>query len=262
MGKSSPDPTPPRETSAATTGTNVSTAIANSFMQNMNEITPDGTRTTTQTGTEQITDPYTGQTYDVPTFTNTTTLSDGQQAIKDQQDAASLNLATLGNNQSAFLNDYMGTPFSYSPGEHENWALGLYDQLNGDKIASGREALESNLANRGIRIGSKQYDDAMSSFTSGQQDSRNNFLLDSYGTGMNTALTQRNQPINEITALLSGGQVSQPNFQSGVGVNGIQGTDNGAIIGNYDNQKMNAWQQSQAATGGFFSGLGGLFAGF
>ena len=262
MGKSAPDPTPPQETSAATTGTNVSTAVANAYMQNMNEITPDGTRTTSQTGTQQITDPYTGQTYDIPTFTNTTTLSDEQQAIKEQQDAASLNLATLGNNQSSFLNDYMAEPFSYSPGEHEGWALDLYDNLNGDRLADDREALEANLANRGIRIGSKQYDDAMSSFTSGKQTSRDQFMLDSYGQGMNTAQTTRNQPINEITALLSGGQVSQPSFQSGVGVGGIAGTDNGAIIGNYDNGLMNQWQQEQAATGQFFSGLGGLFAGF
>lgn len=262
MGKSSPEPTDPRETSAATTGTNLSTAIGNAYMQNVNEITPDGTRTFNQTGSQQITDPYTGQSYDVPTFTSETTLSPAQQAIKTQNDQASLNLATLGNSQSAFLNDYMAEPFSYDPGQHENWALGLYDQLNGDAISGQREALESNLANRGIRIGSKQYDDAMSSLTSGQQDSRNQFLLDSYGTGMNTALTQRNQPLNEITALLSGGQVSQPMFQSGVGVAGAPTTDNGSIIANSDAQAMNAWQNNQAATGRFFSGLGGLFAGF
>lgn len=261
MGKSTPDPTPPKETSAATTGSNVSTAIANAYLQNMNEITPDGTRTFNQTGSQSVTDPYTGQSYDIPQFTVETTLSDQQQAIKEQNDQTGLNLATLGNNQSAFLNDYMGTPFEYSPGQHENWALGLYDQLNGDNISSQKEALESSLANRGIRIGSKQYNDAMSSFTSGQQDSRNRFLLDSYGAGMDTALTNRNQPLNEITALLSGGQVNQPMFSSGVGVNGIQGTDNGAIIANSDAQRMNAWQQQQAATGGFFSGLGGLFAG-
>ncbi len=262
MGKSSPAPTPPRETSAATTGTNVTTAIGNAFMQNMNEITPDGTRTFTQTGQEFVTDPYTGQTYEIPRFTVEQTLSPDQQAIKEQNDRASLNLATLGADQSGFLNDYMGTPFSYDPGQHENWALDLYERLNGDQIAGDREALESNLANRGIRMGSKQYDDALSAFTGGTQSARDRFLLDSYNTGMDTALTQRNQPINEITALLSGGQVSQPRFQSGVGVAGAPTTDNASIIGNYDNARQRQWQQDQAATGRFFSGLGGLFAGF
>ena len=262
MSKRPPAPTPPRETSAAATGPNLSTAIGNAFMQNVNEVTPDGTRTFTQTDSTSITDPYTGQSYDIPRFTVEQTLSPAQQAIKDQQDQASLNLATLGADQSGFLNEYMGTPFAYDPGQHENWALGLYDNLNGDRIANDRDALEANLANRGIRIGSRQYDDAVSAFTSGQMDARNRFLLDSYGTGMDTALTQRNQPINEITALLSGGQVSQPRFTSGVGVAGAPTTDNASIIGNYANSGVRNWQQGQAATGRFFSGLGGLFAGF
>ena len=231
MGKA-PDPTPPKETSAATTGTNVSTAIANAYMTNMNETTPDGTKTFDQTGMQSVTDPYTGQTYKIPTFSVTQTLSPAQQAIKDQQDAASLNLATLGADQSAFLNQYMSEPFSYSPGEYEGWALNLYDQLNGDRIATDQEALRTQLANQGIAIGSKAYDDAMSGFYGGQQDSRNKFLLDAYGTGMQTALTERNQPLNEIGALLSGGQVSQPNFMTGAGVQGAATTDNASIIAN------------------------------
>ena len=39
MASKAPDPTPPKETSAATTGTNVSTAIANSFLGNVNQVT-------------------------------------------------------------------------------------------------------------------------------------------------------------------------------------------------------------------------------
>lgn len=258
MGKA-PDPTPPKETSAATTGTNVSTAIANAFLTNPNEITSDGTKTTDVTGSYQMTDPYTGQTYTVPTFTTTQTLSPEQQAIKDQQDAASLNLATLGADQSAFLNQYMNEPFFYSPGEYEGWALNLYDNLNSDKMASNEEALRTQLANQGIGIGSEAYDDAMRNLYSGQQTSRDQFLLDAYGTGMQTALTERNQPLNEIGALLSGGQVSQPDFLSGVNISGINGTDNGAIISNYDNQLMNQWAQNQAAIGSAISGIGGLF---
>ena len=40
-----PAPTPPKETSAAQTGTNVSTAIANSMMGNVNQVTPQGNLT-------------------------------------------------------------------------------------------------------------------------------------------------------------------------------------------------------------------------
>jgi hypothetical protein len=122
MASKAPDPTPPKETSAATTGTNVSTAIANSFLGNVNQVTPDGTLTYDQTGSYQWNDPYTGQSYTIPRFTATQTLSPQQQAIKDQTNSADLNLATLANTQSGFLNDYMAKPFSYSTGDYENWA--------------------------------------------------------------------------------------------------------------------------------------------
>ena len=74
MGKSVPEPTPPKETSAAQTGTSVSTAVANAFLQNPSENTPWGSTAVNPTGTYGWTDPYTGQTYNIPTFTRTTTL--------------------------------------------------------------------------------------------------------------------------------------------------------------------------------------------
>jgi hypothetical protein len=54
------------------------------------------------------------------------------------------------------------------------------------------------------------------------------------------------------------GQIDQPNF---VPTNGtqMQGTDVAAITANADNQRFNAWQANQAATGSMLSGLGGLF---
>ncbi len=47
----------------------------------------------------------------LPTYMVTQTLSPQQQAIKDQNDGASLNLDTLANNQGAFLNDHIAEPF-------------------------------------------------------------------------------------------------------------------------------------------------------
>lgn len=255
-----PKPTDPRDTSAASTGTNVATSIANAFLTNMDEVTPDGTRTFDQTGSYSWTDPYTNQTYEVPRFTVTQTLSPEQQAIADQSNATRLNLGTLANNQSAFLNDYMQEPFQYNPGVHEGWALGLYDSLNRDSNAQADEALRSRLAAQGIKAGSEAYDREMQNAYEARGNARDRFLLDSYRTGFDTAQTQRNQPINEITALLSGSQVSQPNFSTRAGVSGMPTTDNASIIGNYDNQRMNAWAQNQAAMGSMFSGLGGLFA--
>lgn len=259
MGKA-PDPTPAKETSAAATGTNVATAIANTIMGNFNEVTPDGTKTTNQTGSYSFTDPYTGQTYNVPTFTTNTTLSDAQQAIKDQQDAAKLNLSSLANSQSGFLQDYMSKPWTYDQGDHEKWSLGLYDSLNSSKEAQGQQSLASQLANKGIKQGSAAYDRAMQSLGKSQMDSRNQFLLDSYGQGFATSQAQRNQPINEITALMSGSQVSQPQFQTGTGASTIPTTDNASIIANYDQQNAQAAAYNNGIWGSLLSGLGGLFS--
>lgn len=266
MGKPrAPKPPDPRETSAAQTGTSVATAVANGAIGNVNQITPDGALTFDQTGTHTFRDPYTGQSYKLPTYTATQTLSDAQQAIKDQDDAAQLNLATLANNQSSFLNDYMTEPFQYGVGEHEAWAGGLYDSLNNDRNAEAMEGLTAQLVNRGIVPGSEAYDREMANLRESQSSSRDRFMLDSYNTGMNSAMAQRNQPINEITALLSGSQVSHPNFVN-ANTAQIPTTDvAGNINQNYSNQ-LGIWQQqnanSNALAGGLFSlGAGALSGG-
>jgi hypothetical protein len=107
-----PAPPNPQATAQAATGTNIGTAIANAAMNNMNQVTPDGTQTYNQTGTYNYTDPYTGQTYAIPQYTQTQTLSPAQQALKAQGDATKLNLATMGNEQSAKLSDWLSSPFS------------------------------------------------------------------------------------------------------------------------------------------------------
>lgn len=115
MGKpKAPKPPDPRETAAAQTSSNIGTAIANQTLGNINQVTPDGSLIYSQTGTKQWRDPMNGAMYDLPQYTATQTLSPGQQAIKDQTDAAERNLATLANNQSARLNDLLGRPIDLS----------------------------------------------------------------------------------------------------------------------------------------------------
>lgn len=261
MGKSSPPaPTPPKDTSAATTGTNVSTSIANAFLQNMNEIGPDGTKTFDQSGMTSVTDPYTGQTYQIPRFTVTTNLSKPQQAIKGQQDAASLNLATLGNNLSGQLGEKLTGNFTLGNEETEARLFDLGSKRLNPMFAQRDEDLRTRLANQGIKAGSEAYDREMGNFGQQQNDAFNQLLLQGRGQASQELLTEDNQRINQISALLSGGQVSMPNFMTGANVNGIPTTDNGSIIANSDAQRMNAWQQQQAARGSAIGGLGGLFS--
>lgn len=258
MCNSAPEPTPPKETSAAATGTNVATSVANAFLGNVSQNTPDGSLSYDVTGNHNWTDPYTGESYSIPTFTSTQTLSPEAQAVKDQENRTQLNLSTLAADQSGFLNDYMAEPFQYGVGEYEQWAGDTYGRLNDDKNAQSEEALRARLANQGIKVGTPLYERALGELRESQMGARDQFMLDAYGTGMQTALTERNQPINEITGLMSGSQVSQPNFIN-ANMPKMSTTDNAAIISNTDQQKMNAWQQNQAAMGSMISGIGGLF---
>lgn len=116
-GSSPPKPPDPAKTAAAQTGTNVSTAIANQVLGNMNQNTPYGSLTYDQTGTYQWTDmsnPKNPVIYEIPTYTATQTLSENQQRISDAQEGASLNLANLGRDQSAKLGSILGTSMNFS----------------------------------------------------------------------------------------------------------------------------------------------------
>jgi len=255
-----PKPTDPKKTSAATTGTNVSTAIANAYLQNMNETTADGTKTFEKSGMESITDPYTGKTYEIPRFSVTQTLSENQQAIKGQNDAAGLNLASLGNDLSGSLGEQLTGNFSLGNEETEARLFELGSNRLDPLMAQRDEDLRTRLANQGIKAGSEAYDREMGLAGQQENDAYNELLLRGRGQASQELLTEDNQRINQISALMSGGQVSQPQFMTGAGINGIAGTDNGAIIANADAAKMAAYQAKQAGLGSAIGGVGGLFA--
>ncbi|RWO34735.1 MAG: tail fiber domain-containing protein [Mesorhizobium sp.] len=258
MGKSkAPKPPDPRETSAASTATNVGTAIANANLGNVNQVTPDGNLTYSQSGTYTWKDPYTGKSYDIPKYTATQTLSQQQQAIKNQTDAAELNLGTLANNQSAFLGDYMSKPFDGSNEATEARLMELGRKRLDPMFADRQRALDQKLANQGIAIGSRAYDTAQRGQVQGENDAYNQLLLSGRGQAFSEAQATRNQPINEITALLSGSQVSQPNYVN-TNMPTIPTTDTAGLINENYNQKMAGWQQQNAASQGIMGGLFGL----
>ncbi|GLQ53753.1 tail fiber domain-containing protein [Devosia nitrariae] len=82
------------------------------------------------------------------------------------------------------------------------------------------------------------------------------FANSARGQGLQEAMALRNQPINELSALMSGAQVSMPQFQS-TPQTGVAGVDYTGLV----NQKYQAdLANSQAMMGGLF-GLGGSLLG-
>jgi hypothetical protein len=115
----------------------------------------------------------------------------------------------------------------------------------------GQNAALGTFANAGL---AQQVAQAQSGFNASQA-ARNSYLQEQYA--------KRNQPINEITSLLSGSQVSQPNFVNTPGSQ-IPTTDVAGLINNQFSQQMSIYgQQNQnfnSLMGGIL-GLGGKLGG-
>ncbi|WP_189379586.1 hypothetical protein [Mesorhizobium sp. M4B.F.Ca.ET.013.02.1.1] len=256
-----PAPPDPKETSAASTSTNVGTAVANANLGNVNQVTPDGNLTYSQSGTYRWNDPYTGKSYDIPTYTATQTLSQTGQAIKDQTDQAKLNLGELAAGQSSFLKDWLSKPIDLSNDATEARLMDLGMKRLQPALDARRAANEADLINRGIRPGSDNYAQAQNIQNQGENDAYNSLLLSGRGQAVQEALAQNSAPINNLTALLSGSQVSQPNFVN-ANMPTIPTTDVAGLINTNYNQKLQNWQQSQANTQNLLGGLFSLGASF
>ncbi len=112
------------------------------------------------------------------------------------------------------------------------------------------------MADRGIRPGSAAYDRAIQNLGQQENDAWNELMLSGRNQAVQELLTQRNQPLNEITALLSGAQVSQPNFAN-TPTSNVANTDySGLVNANYQ-AKLDAWKTKQAERQAI---MGGLFS--
>lgn len=254
---SAPEPPDPMETAQAQSGMNRDTALTQAMLNMTNQVTPYGNLTYKQTGTSKFKDSQ-GNWVSTPTYTATTTLTPQQQAILDQTQGAQLNLATLGKDRSAFLQDYLKQDFNVdAAAEQKLYDLGA-SRLD-PRFEQQRDQLQTRLISQGIRPGTEAYERQMMQFEQGRNDAYNSLALSGRSQAFNEALTERNQPLNEISALLSGSQVQQPNFvntpQTSVG--GVDYT--GLVNSNYQAQVAN----QNSMLGGLF-GLGaagiGLFS--
>lgn len=116
MGSSAPAaPAAPNPitTAAAQTGENVDTAVANNAMAHVNQTDQFGdTSTYSQNGTTNFTDPLTGQVYNIPMYSQSTTLGPAQSQLYEtglnlEQGEANTANSLLGNEMSN-----LSTPFN------------------------------------------------------------------------------------------------------------------------------------------------------
>lgn len=213
-----PPPPDPYETAGAQTGSNIGTAVANSWMNNVSQYGPDGSRVRSQTGTVDWTDPNTGTVYQIPQFAETTSLSPMGQQIYDQQQNGRLGLATMANNQIGRLDNLLSTPFSLdgapSAGDAGNYErfgsgpqlattfadAGDITKTYGTDFSEDRQRvedalmqrmqpgldknfsrLETRLANQGIAYGSDAFSGAMGDLGRQENDARMAAIINAGG---------------------------------------------------------------------------------
>lgn len=286
----------PYATAAAQSGMNRDTAVSQQLLNMVNQYTPDGSLTYKRTGSTSYKD-STGKTIKIPRFTATQRLSEAQKQLKGVTDATERNIATIARDQSLRIGNLLATPLDlssapeiYNPNfktvgsndysaDRQRVEDALMSRMD-PKLQADRSALETRLANQGVRPGSAAYDAAMRNFSTATNDARmaailgagqeqsRLFDMELRGTGYNNSmeqqkytnslgnrqqtiqemLTERNAPINEISALLSGAQVEHPNF-----INPPQAQVAGVDYTGLVNQKY----QSEAAN--HQAMMGGLF---
>ncbi len=350
-----PTPPNPAQTAAAQTGTNVSTAVANSQLNRVNQVTPGGSLTYEDNGTYSWTDPSTGYTFSLPKQTAVQRLSPEQQNLYNLNQQTQTNLGQLGASQSAMLQNLLGHPLDVSgapnagdpnslqgynaattygdPGDRQlrtfddGGGMGLRQRTEeamfkrlDPQLQRDRAQMEARLADQGIKIGSPAYQAAMDQFerqltdtrlgitekglaeqkaafeqaqgratfynAAQQQDYTQAALRAQFGNAgqaqnmanavtrlgaqdksraqwLNEQTAQRQAPINEITALMSGSQVAQPNYVNVANAN-IPTTDYAGLVNNRFSQDMANYQQSSQnfnqIMGGIFGAVAGLTA--
>lgn len=238
-----PDPT---ATAAAQTASNKATAISQAELNNYNKVGPDGSLTYKQTGTNAD---------GTPQFTQTTELSQPNQVIYDTGQQTKTNIANIGKDQSARIGDLLGKPFSVDNAIADK-ITSLGAQRLDPRFATEEDKLRTRLANSGINEGSAAYDSALRNFSQNKNDAYNQLYLTGDAQAASESLAQRNQPINEITALMSGSQVGTPTFAANPNTS-VAGTDVSGIV---QNSYLDANQQAQQSVQANNATMGGLFS--
>jgi hypothetical protein len=271
----------PKKTAQAQTESNIGTGIANTVMGNANEIGPTGTIRYNQIGSQKV------NGVDVPQYERVTTLSPEQQAIYNQQTQFQQGLGQTGNTLLGNLSSQLGTPIDPSQATarasgmvtgpqfaqagqgpqfsqmgqgpqfetmaNNDWSQdrqrvedALYSRIN-PQLDRDRAALESRLANQGIRAGSEAYREAIALADRQANDAR-----------MQTVLAG-----GQEQSRLAGLDMSRLGFNNNVGQQGFQNQlttntfNNNAAQQGFQNQMAGAQFNNNAAQQGFQNDLTG-----
>jgi hypothetical protein len=236
----------PMKTAQAQAGLNEETAVTQAQLAATNQITPYGNLTYDQIGEWDD---------GTPRFEATQSLSPEQQGLYDRFTQAQTQFGDIANTQLGRVSEQMGSPFDI-------------DSAAGGQIAEmqrqfldpewGRRAdnLEATLAARGLSPGGEAYGARQQEFGDQRDRAYDAMYLNARQQGVQEALAERNQPLTELTSMLSMTQPQSPSFTS-TPQPGVAPVDYTGLVTNEYNQKV---ANQNAMMGGLF-GLGSAVAG-
>jgi len=290
-GGSAPPPPDYAGAAQATAAGDLEAARTAALANRVNQVTPYGNLTYTQTPTQALDagsyqkaiDDWkaSGSQGSAPSpndymkfnadagWTATQTLSPAEQQLLDYQNKTSIGLGELTGKGLGYVEQMIQDPFSTKDLASLGFDAGqsyqdAYMKRLDPQIQQGREQTQQRLANQGIGLGSKAYEEAMR--LQGQKE--NDMLLGAttqgFGTGLqarqqgfNEAAYQRNEPLNTLNAVRTGAQVTNPSYVSVPQQATTKGADLlGAetALGNYNTASANAdAAKSAGMTSGLFS---------
>jgi hypothetical protein len=224
----------------------------------VNQYTPYGSLEYTMSGEDK---------YGNPMWSATQKFSPEQQKLLDIQNQLSLGVGQLGTKGLEYVGQQLESPFDVSQlpsigiNPSETYSDAIMRRLQ-PQMEQGRDRLEQQLANQGIQIGSEAYDRAIRNFDQRQND----LLLGAQTQGLQAGLQarqqqlgelayRRNEPLNVLSALRTGSQVTAPTYVNSAQQATTQGPDLlGAAQMGY-NAQMGDFNARQAAQANLNQGL-------
>lgn len=291
MGKGSssyPQPPNPQTVASAQTASNIDTAQAQAYLNQVNQSTPFGSLTYTPTGQ---TNPQ-----GIPQMQANVTLSPQQQAIANLEQGNTQALLGAAGPEINRINNLISTPFDLSSvgqaptadanarQQATNAYYGLETANLDPMYAEKQRALNTQLANQGFVQGDQGYTTAQGDLHRQQaldyQNAMNNAITNggnyeqqqfgmgqaAYQQALQNYMQSRAQPINELATLMgTSGGVTLPQFgqtpQTSISPTDITGptyNSYNAQLGQFQNQQAN----NQSLLGSVFGLAGSALGGW
>ncbi len=209
--------------------------------------------------------PYGSQVYtngingDPDQWRSDISLSDVGKRLLDYQNNASMGLGQQTNQALGRVNDSLSNPFDYQSVQDVQDASYKTQTDRLDPEWQQRQgSAENQLVNQGLRPGTEAYDNAMRVFNNGRNDAYSQARQNAIATAPQTlqqATALRNQPLNELNALRTGSQVTNPTFSNAPTQGQVAGPDYLGAANSQYGAALGATNAQNAANSNFTNGL-------